>query len=354
MADTKKTDSYFEEFQEDNGKKGEILTRAALELSPVLLTALEKRIAGSEAKGKGKKKKKVTLTPDTSKKGGADEEEDSDEDGGSTLIEVSDSALDAFWAELETLDISALISEDVVKAFEYQGFNPNVLLKTLMVRGLTLKKPREQIQEDIVNLVTIAVLKGSITEKNLLKMSDEGKIAYAKFEKDYKLQKGGSKGKGSDHITVARVAASMPGIVMQVLKAKPTLSKLFPGPFGSTALPYYLRHQAAAACIPSTTPDRLKDFLLGLITAFTADQTKALSSAKTGSEELFDKQVSFVLTTHTSLHPSDDSRLKIFKKTFSIENDYEKIASVAAKIKKVKSDFVVLTLDLISEDLKNL
>lgn len=336
------TDSFFDQYVADPSKKTEILTKAAMELSAKASEKLEKRIEGREKKnGKGKKEEKGSGS------GG---------DGGAPVnpaMTVSETALEAFWAEVETLDVSTLISEDVIKDFEYQGFNPNELLRTLLYKGLGKGKSKPEVHKDIVDMVTIAVIKGSITDKNLEKMTDQGKLAYKKFEEDYGLKKGGSKGKESQHITVARIAAALPGVVMKILKQKPTLSKQFAGPFGSSSLPYYLRHQASAACIPESTPQRLKDFLLGLITAFTADQTKALSNSKSGAEELFDKQSNFVMTTHNSSHPIDITRKDIFK-SFSLESDHEKLAAVGAKIKKIKTDFVVLTAVQIGEDVASM
>jgi ribosomal protein L19E len=338
------SDTFFSDYKVDPSRKADLLVKAAQELSPTLMEKLNARIAGFEKKA-GKKAAKNT--PETSKAGADDE--DSDEEVSSAVV-ISEKALDAFWEELEKMDVSTLIGDDVIRAFEYQGFNPNKLLQTIMKRGMDAKKDKNQILKDIVDMVTIAIIKGSITEKNLGKMSDTGKLTYQKFESVYKLVKGGSKGKESDHVTVARVAATMPGVVMNVLKQKPGLTKQFAGPFGSSALPYYLRHQAAAACIPQNSPPRLIEFLLGLITAFTADQSKVLSQSKTGADELFDKQSNFVTTTYSSAHPVEASRVKIFK-SFSLESDYEKISVVAAKIKKVKTDFVVLTIEQIAEDL---
>jgi hypothetical protein len=344
------TDSFFQAFVAEPDKKSEILIQASMDLSPAALAQLEARIEGKEKKdSKGKKKKSVKLTPDTTEVG---EDSEKEEPPPKDII-ISEKSLELFWTELEGLDIATLISEDVIKDFEYQGFNPDKLLKTIMSKGLGKGKNKSDIHKDIVDMVTIAVIKGSITDANLKKMSDQGKKSYQKYEDDYGLQRGGSKGKDPSHITVARVAAAMPGLVMKVLQKKPALSKQFAGPFGTTSLPYYLRHQSAAACIPSNLESRTKDFLLGLITAFTADQTKALSKNKSGAEELYDTQVNFVMTTHTSVHPGDAIRLEIFKK-FSIENDYPKLAAVAAKVKKIKSDFVVVTAEHLSEDISKL
>lgn len=333
-------DIFFNEFTVKPEDKDKILTSASMTLNKKNYAALEKRVG-----------KYVDMMKD-------DDEEETEtakpsETGGApvnTQVVISEKALGDFWTEIETLDVSTLISEDVVKDFEYQGFNPNELLRSVMLKGLGKGKDKSDIQKDIVDMVTIAVIKGSITDKNIEKLSDKGKLAYKKFEDDYGLKKGGSKGKEATHITVARIAAAMPGIVMKVLEQKNTLAKQFAGPFGSSALPYYLRHQASAACIPSGTPQRLKDFLLGLITAYTADQTKALSNSKSGAEELFDKQSNFVMTTFNSTHPVDTTRIEIFKK-FTVEADHDKLSIVAAKIKKVKTDFVILTATQIGEDI---
>jgi hypothetical protein len=311
-----------------------------MELTGKDLGVLKTRIQGKKDKDGKKGKGKVVAaqsgtadTPATGEGGESSDERDPKEE---------QKALDLFWKEIEAMDPVSLISDDVVDAFKYVGFDPDVVLKEFLFRGSKAVE-YSVVKKDMIDVVTLAIIKGSVTELNLKKTSDAGKVLYKNIATRYGLSIGSTKGKDSTFLTAARVAAAVPGLVAQILIKKPDFAKTFNGPFGSKILPSYLRHQSAAACLPDTLPERLKEFVLGLIIAFTSDQTKTLSKVKTDSaEEIYDRQSDFVLTTYNSKHPTEESRAKIFK-NFSLSNDYEKLHPVALKIKKVKSDFVVLT-----------
>jgi hypothetical protein len=346
---------YFDLFLKDPSKEPEILADAALDLPSTELETLKTRINGKKTKDAEKTQKK---------QGGTDSDwskvdDPKDKDKGNEDEDISQKALDQFWIELEKLDPASLMDEDVLNAFKYVGFDPSIVIKQLLIRGKKAGKDPNQIKKDLVTIVTIAILKGSITERNLQKTSDSGKVVYKTLKEAYGLIDNGAKGKDSSHVTVARVAAAVPGIVIQILVKRPEFAKIFIGPFGSKSLPPYLRHQASAACIPETASEKLKDFLLGVITAYTADQSKTLTKGSTkvkdttSPEELFDTQMNFVITTHGSHYPGEDQRKKIFS-SFSLSSDYEKIKSVAIRLKKIKTDFVVLSQQELDEELTKL
>jgi len=334
---------YFDKFVKNPENEDEILTDAGMELSGKDLKELKTRIEGKKKKNAKKSEKGKEPEETKSSDSFVDVEKPRD-------LVKEQKFVDAFWAELEKLDPVDLISDDVTDAFKYIGFDPDIVLRELLFRGKKKGKNSEDLKKDMVDIVTIAVIKGSVTDKNLKKTSDSGKVFYKKLQDTYDLATGGAKGKDSTFLTVARVAAAVPGVVTQVLIKRPEFAKTFVGPFGSKTLPPYLRHQAAAACIPEGLSEKLKEYLLGLITAFTADQSKTLSGTKDSSEVLFDNQLNFVLTTFNSKHPSEPHRKKIFE-NFSLSSDFEKLSPVATRIKKVKPDFQTLTLQELDAEL---
>jgi hypothetical protein len=327
-ATVKTADDFYDAFISDMSKEKDIISEAAQVLPAAELDVLKGRFG----------KKKGTPV------------------GGSPILKVPDPtvvterALEQLWEEIEKMDVSSLVDDQVIQDFEYKGFNANELLRTILAKGLESGRAMKDLQQDLINMVTIAVIKGSITDKNLEKMSDKGKESYKALENRYALQKGGSQGKTASHITIARIAAALPGVVIQVLKKKPILAKKFTGPFKTTGLPYYLRHQASAACIPAALPERTKNFLLHLITAYTSDQSKALSKTKDTNTELFERQLQFVTTTHGSEHPSEASRLKLFRE-FTLVQDYEKLSSIGANVKKIVEGTEIPSQSQITEDM---
>ncbi|WJX09058.1 nucleocapsid [Trichoderma gamsii cogu-like virus 1] len=259
-------------------------------------------------------------------------------------VVASDREVEAFWKLLDGMSGDDLIDEDVTRDFQYIGFDPNLIMKSIVTKGKAANKTNAAIMSDISKLCTIAVIKGSITDNNLKKMSDAGKVAYGQLEAAYNLKKGGSKGTDPDVITVARVGAAFPGAISKILMQRPDFAKKFSGPFGSKVLPSYLRHQSAAACIPETAPEDLKAYLLGLITAFTSDQSKTISKSKDKPEELYDRQENFVNQTHSSMHPAENVRKQLFK-TWTLIADYDKLNSVATNINKVVKEYVPMSKD---------
>jgi len=335
---TKRTaDDFFKQVMEHLEDEEEIMEDAVLELTPEVYNSLKSRLVNKKDRDAKKGKGKPATTPaGTATEGGASLKPERD------LAQEMKDVLE-FWKDLEELDTASLVHTDVVSAFQYIGFNPDVIMREVLFRGKKAGKKPAAIMGDMVDMVTIAVIKGSVTTDNLKKLSDAGKVMYKRLQDVYGLETGGAKGKDSTHLTVARVAAAVPGMVIQVLVKRTEFAKTFVGPFGSKTLPAYLRHQAAAACLPGSLSPKLRDYLIGLITAFTADQTKALSKNKKDSaEELFDNQLNFVTTTNASTYPSEKQREAIFK-SFSLSNDFPKLSDVAGKIKKVKTDFVTLT-----------
>jgi len=328
-------DSYFQRFVENPTEEVEILSEAAMELTGKELEGLKSRVQNK----KDKEAKKGKSNVNTKKPAAEASSSKTDEERN---MAAEQKVVEAFWSELEKMDPVSLMSLEVTDAFKYVGYDPDVVLRELLFRGKKAKRSQEELKKDMVDIVTIAIIKGSITEKNLQKTSDAGKLMYKKLQETYNLVTGGAKGRDSTHLTTARVAAAVPGLVTQILIKKPEFAKTFVGPFGSKSLPPYLRHQAAAACIPEGSSEKLKEYLLGLITAYTADQTKNLSKTKDSAEELFDSQLNYVMTTFNGHHPTEEHRKKIFQ-NFSLSNDFEKLNMVAIKIKKVKTDFQTLT-----------
>jgi hypothetical protein len=262
--------------------------------------------------------------------------------------DVSESDALMFWNEIDSMSGDELLSEQVVLDFSYVGFDPNTILKSIISRGRAAKRSKDEIKSDIADMCSIAAVKGSITENNLKKMSDGGKRFYEKIEARYGLKKGGSKGVAPDVITIARVGAAFPGSMMKILMKKSDLAKKFSGPFGSKILPSYLRHQSSAACIPESLGQNAKDFLLGIITAFTSDQSKVISRDKKRTPlEIYENQENFINQTHSSNYPSEKVRKSIFS-SWTLIADFEKLNMVAANVIKVNKSFTLIS----SEDLQ--
>ena len=253
------------------------------------------------------------------------------------------------WTELESMDVG-ILDEDVVKSFEYQGFNPNLILKSLLKRMKSEKISKATFLKDISTVCAIAIIKGSITDRNLGKMSDAGKARYGELETRYGLVRGGGKGKSGEVVTVARMAAAFPGVVVELLQSKRVPSRSFIGDLKTQNLPGVLKHQALAACIPQSLPDRSKDFLLGLITAYSVDQTRVISKTKKDLSTLLEEQIQYTRVAHGGGYPSEEKRVAIIKR-YNWNEMFAQIILVANHIKTKWPDFNTITQQEFSADL---
>jgi hypothetical protein len=297
-----------------------------------------KKIEAEEAEAATSEDEKKDTPEQSTSKGKGKEKKD---EGKEVVVTAEDATI--FWISFDTMSGSQLISKQVVLDFSYVGFSPNAILISIITKGYKAKRTQDEIKTDIADMCTIAVVKGSITETNLKKMPDAGKRFYSVLEARYGLMKGGSKGIDASVITVARVGAAFPGAMMKILMEQSDLAKKFSGPFGSKILPYYLRHQCAAASIPESFEENSKQFLLGLITAFTSDQSKMISKDKKRTPiEIYEDQENFVSQTHSANYPAEPVRKEIFKK-WSIIADYDKLNTVATNVSKVYKDFILVS-----------
>jgi len=286
----------------------------------------------------------VEFTPAPSRKSKGKEPKESAEEKKAKEkgVEVSESEAETFWNELESLSGEQIIDDQAVQDFQYVGFNPNVILKSIVSRGKFGRRSNEQILKDISQMCTIAIIKGSVTDTNLKKMSDAGKRTYTSLEALYGLKRNGSKGLDPQEITIARVGAAFPGSMMKILMVRPDLAKKFSGPFSSKALPSYLRHQSAAACIPETLPENAKSFLIGLIVAYTSDQSKVISKSKDKPADIYERQENFINQTHSSSYPAEPVRKQIFK-TWTLAADFDKLKQVGDAITKEVPSFTAIS-----------
>lgn len=255
-------------------------------------------------------------------------------------IEISESELRSLWSDIEGMDVT-ILSPDVVKAFEYQGFNPEAVLRTMAKHKKANNINDRNFLLDVMTLCSIAIIKGSITKENLTKMSDAGKMRYDELEKRYGITRGGGKAKPAEVVTVARIAAAFPGIVIRLLQENKVPGRKFVADLGTHNLPSAMRHQAFAAVIPHDLDDDCKKFLLDLTVCFSVDQTKVISKTKDSLLSMIDRQKQFTDVSHNSVFPSDSNRKQIFKK-FNWKKMYPDMLSVATKIKTKWPEIIIV------------
>jgi hypothetical protein len=267
-------------------------------------------------------------------------------------VEITEKEIHSMWKSIDEYDVT-LLDPEVVEAFKYQGFDPSAVLKSLMRSKKANKITQKDFLNDINTLCALAIIKGSITDKNIQKMSDKGKSIYDALEKKYSITRGGGKGKPAEVVTVARIAAAFPGKVIQLLQCRKVPGRDFVGEFQTHKLPGVIKHQALAACIPQSLPDKSKQFLLDLVTAYSVDQTKTISKTKGDTNELLERQRQFTNVSHNGMFPPEEMRKQIIKQ-YNWNELFDSINPVAVHIKGKWTDFSQMTKDDFLADIKKI
>lgn len=299
----------------------------------------------SKKKGKGKAKKVVVEEEEESQEESEEEEvKPKKKAKASGSGDVSDADLARIWTMVDEIDLDGLITPEIIKDFQYSGFNPDAILKSLIKKKKEKGVSNTQFMADISTLVLIAIMKGSVTDGNLKKLSDGGKRRYSSLEETYGLKRNGAKGKSGDVVTISRIAATFPGVVVKTISEYPDTARAFSGSFKTDKLPSFMRHQAMAACIPKSLDDKTKEFILSLIIAFSVDQTKSISKTKESYGDLFSKQKNFTMVSHNGAYPPDKVRKEIFS-NLEWKNGYPKMKEVFDIVKKTVTDLESVDVD---------
>lgn len=259
-----------------------------------------------------------------------------------TKIEISDVELSEMWTSIDKQDVT-LIDEDSLRIFEYEGFNPDLILRSLMVskkRGLIAD---DEFLRDILIMCGVAIIKGTVNDNNYKKMQKAGQDAFMSLEAKYSISRGSGKGQAGDVVTIARVAAAFPGKVIQLLQNKKVAPREYISKLKTHGLPPLMRHQALAACIPRDLKEEVREFILGLITAFSVDQSMVISAKKPELLECIKSQNNFTRVSFGGKYPSDKVRKAIFSQYNWVEM-FPKLLEVGKVYAKANDDFNVIEL----------
>lgn len=248
--------------------------------------------------------------------------------------------LDSLLSLISKGDIAALKSEDYDQ-FQYQGFDPMRIVQGLLKVKKDESVDDDQFKSDVYQMIAIGIIKGSVNDHNLTKMSDGGKTSINALLKKYGIQKGGGRGKASSVITFPRVMATFPDIAVRmvsVIGAK----EFSGGPMLSSRLPSYLKVQVFPSVVPRSLNSDVKDMLLMANLCYTIDQSTQISQLKDPDLKLLaSTQSNFTAIGHQSIVPNSVTRLEVFK-SLNIDSDYDSIHAVIKDyIEKIDPTFKI-------------
>nr|WQF62820.1 nucleocapsid protein [Brassica oleracea torzella virus 1] len=254
----------------------------------------------------------------------------------------SEDRLGELWNEIDNYDLSG-IDADAFKIFEYQGFNPSMVLHSIKSAADEKKIDKDTMMMDIIYMCAVAAIKGSINDHNIARMSQAAISRIKMLEERYKVKRGGGRGEPPHVVTFSRVAASFPGKIMQLIGQKKIPAREFIGPLKSNTLPAVMRHQAFAAVIPSSLKERVREFLLVLSTAFSVDQSYCIRADKKEKfviEEIFERQRNFIQITANAKYPKEAVRIQMFKQ---LQLEHDNMIDCARAVQSKFPDFRILS-----------
>lgn len=253
-------------------------------------------------------------------------------------MSVSSADIDRIISLINKGDVEALKSENFDQ-FQYQGFNPLKIVQSLHKIKIAKNISDSDFISAVFKMVAIGLIKGSVNDENIKKMSDEGQSELTALIAEYGIKKGGGKRESSSVITFPRVMATFPDIAIRM--AKVIGAKEFTGgPMLSTRLPYYLQVQVFPAVIPRQLNKEAKKMLLTASLCYTIDQSVQISRLQDPDlKKLASDQSRFTMVGHSSPVPSAEIRLSVFNK-LSLSADYDRIVDVLRTYKAKVDDAI--------------
>lgn len=267
--------------------------------------------------------------------------------------EISETEMQDMWSKIDILDVST-IDPEALRVFEYEGFNPDMILRTLLMGKKRNNVTQSSFLSDILIMCGMAIIKGTVNERNFKKMKKQGQDEFVRLESTYGLVRGGGRNLDAEKVNVSRIAATFPGKVLQLLQAKKVTPREYYGPMKSSSLPAVIRHQALAACIPRNLPEQTRNYFLGLITAFSVDQSIVISAAKKPDvEKLLLDQGNFIRVAHSGKYPPEAIRVTIFRQ-YDWTSMFDDLQTCAKALKKADDTFILIDKAQFRSDINSL
>lgn len=248
-------------------------------------------------------------------------------------MSISQADIERVLTLISESDVNSFKAEDFDQ-FQYQGFDPKKIAESLLKVKKEKSVADSDFKKDVVSMVAIGMIKGSVNPRNKAKMSPEGQTDLDRLGSTYGIKEGGGRGQASGIVTYPRVMATFPDIAIRLTKI--IGGKEFRGgPLLSTRLPSYMQVQVFPSILPRDLDAVVRKMLLTASLCYSIDQTIQISEMKDPDLKVVaSTQSNFVQVGHTSPVPSDKVRKDIFK-SLSIHESYDSIRSVLETYKNL-------------------
>lgn len=233
--------------------------------------------------------------------------------------------------------------------FSFQGFDPEAIMKKLMILKNYHKLTDEQLQEDIMYMIAANIYMGNLSGKALGRRSQEGRDMVDELAVKYQIRAGStSTGLPSDILTFPRVAGSFPVLSCTMALKLPT-KDMVGQPFKSETVPPVMRMNAFASLCSSAMPEKTRLFLLKAVASYSCDQSIVFEKGRRAKSKMKGKELeveptgiaanqwTFIWNAAEARIPSEDIRRNAILH-FNISSYYSKIVKVVENYNKIMSD----------------
>jgi hypothetical protein len=185
---------------------------------------------------------------------------------------LDDSAVESFVAKTVEVQISQ-VDISIFAIFEFQGFDPDAIIRKLLILKDHYGLSDEELKEDIMYMIAANIYMGNLSGKAMGRRSQDGRDMIDDLVARYKIQAGTTgTGKSSDIITFPRVAGSFPIVSCRMATRLPTKTMVGQA-FKSEPVPRFMRMSAFASFCKAGLKERSRLFLLKCVAAYSCDQS---------------------------------------------------------------------------------
>jgi len=189
-----------------------------------------------------------------------------------SMADLGESAIQALVAKTVEVQVTT-INLSMFAIFEFQGFDPDAIIRKLLVLKNHYGFSDDDLKQDIMYMIAANIYMGNLSGKAMGRRSQDGRDMIDDLVSRYQVKVGTtSTGLASDIITFPRVAGTFPVLSCRMATKLPT-KDMVGQPFMSVPVPRFMRMGAFASFCGPTMRERTRVFLLKAVAAYSCDQS---------------------------------------------------------------------------------
>nr|AFN73045.1 nonstructural protein [Manawa virus] len=214
---------------------------------------------------------------------------------------------------IEEIEGSPIAPDEVqawIAEFQYQGFDPMTIIKTIWERGTQAGKNKAEIIKDVQAMIILHLTRGNKVEKMKKKMSQAGAAATQRLITVYNLKE---KATASTDLTLSRVAIVNAGLTCTILPLVKDHMAVTASEMNrdSEGYPVNMMHGSFASMIDPSLPQETIQIILDAHKLFLVRFSQKINPAAKGKsvKEIVDDNKQALTAALTSTFMPDDVKL---------------------------------------------